>query len=259
MAATEADSKRDFTSDRRKRILILGNDVESSTYLTSLLQGHLSISVARDMATNSLHSCDDKPHLILFDVGCLTANDLERCASLRRDFRDIPIIVLSSSNDFEMRLKAFEFGADDVLEKPFRPRELLARISSKVRRIEESRGSETLLSRGNVEMNVETFELRVAGEQISLSVLEFNLLRYFVENFERVLNREQILRAVWGNDVMVTNRTVDTHMTSLRKKLRESNLRFVTLYGAGYTLKQVEALSLSETSPLATPEVNYPA
>jgi DNA-binding response OmpR family regulator len=71
---------------------------------------------------------------------------------------------------------------------------------------------------------------------VTLSVLEFNLLRYFVENINRVLSREKILQAVW-REAVVTDRTVDTHMTSLRKKLQNSTLGFSTLYGAGYILK----------------------
>jgi DNA-binding response OmpR family regulator len=135
-----------------------------------------------------------------------------------------------------LQLKALDFGADDLLQKPFRPRELLARISTKLRRIDESRKTVSHLKRGNLEMDLERFECRINEEIVVMSVLEFNLLRYFVENFNRVLTREKILQAVW-REAMVTDRTVDTHMTSLRKKLQKSNLIFATLYGAGYILK----------------------
>jgi DNA-binding response OmpR family regulator len=114
---------------------------------------------------------------------------------------------------------------------------LLARIGSKIRRIEETRKPPVHLRRGNLELDLERFEARVENDLIVLSVLEFNLLKYFVENFNRVLTRERILQAVWRAAV-VTDRTVDTHMTSLRKKLQRSTLAFATLYGAGYILKE---------------------
>ena len=160
-----------------------------------------------------------------------------RLLRTRETTRHIPVIVITGSSDFELRLKALDIGADDLLQKPFRPRELLARISSKRRRVQETRQPLAQLKRGNLEMDLDRFECRVDGELVALSVLQFNLLRYFVQNFNRVLSREKILQEVWEG-AEVTDRTVDTHMTSLRKKLRNSNLAFGTLYGAGYILKE---------------------
>jgi DNA-binding response OmpR family regulator len=130
-------------------------------------------------------------------------------------------------------------GADDVIKKLVRPRELLARISNKIRRVDESKTKATHLSVGDVDLNLERFECRIQSKLVTFSVLEFNLFRYFVENVNRVLSRELILKSVWG-ETAIADRKVDTHMTSLRKKIRNSSLEFSTLYGAGYILKTKE-------------------
>ena len=180
----------------------------------------------------------ESPDLVLLDLMMPKLDGVETCGLLRTHeaTRHIPVIVLTGTSDFEMQLKALDLGADDLLQKPFRPRELLARMSSKFRRLEESKKPVTHLRCGDLEMDLDRFECRINRELIVLSVLEFNLLRFFVENFNRVLSREKILRAVW-REAVVTDRTVDTHMTSLRKKLQNSLLAFATLYGAGYILK----------------------
>jgi two-component system alkaline phosphatase synthesis response regulator PhoP len=181
----------------------------------------------------------ETPDVILLDLVMPRLDGVETCALLRTHeaTRHIPIIVLTGSSDFELQLKAFDLGADDLLQKPFRPRELLARISTKLKRLDESKRPSSIIQCGDLEMDLDRFECRVNGDLVMLSVLEFNLLRYFVENINRVLSRETILQAVW-RDAVVTDRTVDTHMTSLRKKIQNSSLGFVTLYGAGYVLKE---------------------
>jgi DNA-binding response OmpR family regulator len=225
-------------SQQHKRVLLIEDDVENQKLLLDLLSDQYEVTLARDGEEGYRLARAGTPDIILLDLLMPKMNGVDACGLLRSHeaTRHIPIIVLTGSSDFEMQLKAFDLGADDLMQKPFRPRELIARMSTKLKRIDEGKRQPTVLTRGNLDMDLDRLECRVSGNLVVLSVLEFNLLRYFVENFDRVLSRERILQAVW-RDAVVTDRTVDTHMTSLRKKLQNSSLTFVTLYGAGYILK----------------------
>ncbi len=223
---------------QHKRVLLIEDDVENQRLLVEVLSEQFDVSVAHDGEEGYRMARAATPDIILLDLMLPRMNGVDACGLLRTHeaTRHIPIIVLTGTSDFELQLKAFDLGADDLMQKPFRPRELLARMTTRLKRVDEVRREPTVLNCGDVKMDLDRLECYVGGNLAVLSVLEFNLLRYFVENFNRVLSREKILQAVW-RDAVVTDRTVDTHMTSLRKKLQNSNLTFVTLYGAGYILK----------------------
>jgi two-component system phosphate regulon response regulator PhoB len=131
---------------------------------------------------------------------------------------------------------AFDLGADDYVVKTTRPRELVARILSKIRRIEEREEDPELITCGNLILNTRKLEATINSRPLPLSVLEFNLLRFFVANKDRVMSRQQILEGVW-KDAVVSNRTIDTHMVYLRKKLVGFDHILATVYGAGYILR----------------------
>ena len=226
-----------------RRVLLIEDDLENQKLLKEILSDQYDVTVAKDGEEGYRLARIGNPDLILLDLLMPKVDGMEACWLLRTNeaTRHIPVIILTGADDPEMQIKAFDLGADDLLQKPFRPRELIARMASKLKRIDEGKRPNNFLRCGDLEMDVDRFECRVGQSDIAMSVLEFNLLRFFVENFNRVLSRETILQAVW-RDAAVTDRTVDTHMTSLRKKLQKSNLTFATLYGAGYVLKDRSAV-----------------
>ena len=224
-----------------KKILLLEDDAENRLFMKDVLSDEFRVVFAEDGKEGFCLARSESPDLVLLNLMLPKLDGVEICALLRSNetTRHLPVIGITESGDFELQLLAFDLGADDVLQKPIRPRELIARINTKFRRIDELRGQPTLLSAGDLKLDLERFECHVRDELVTLSVLEFNLLRYFVENINRVLSRERILQAIWREHV-VTERTIDTHMTSLRKKIQNSNVEFSTLYGAGYILKSKE-------------------
>jgi DNA-binding response OmpR family regulator len=221
-----------------RKILLIEDDLDNQSLLKDILSDKYRVLTAKDGEEGFRSAIAESPDLILLDLMMPKLDGIETCGLLRSHdvTRHIPVIILTGTSDFEMQLKALDLGADDLLQKPFRPRELIARISTKLRRLEETQKPVSSIRCGDLEMDLDRFECRINQNLIVLSVLEFNLLRFFVENFNRVLSREKILRAVW-REAVVTDRTVDTHMTSLRKKVQNSSLAFATLYGAGYILK----------------------
>lgn len=148
----------------------------------------------------------------------------------------VPFIVISEHKDIDDKLSAFEAGADDYLTKPFDMRELGARIKAVLRRTSRSAPDNgRTVSRGNMEINMTNYELKINGRAVSLPPKELELLYYFASNPDRVFSREQLLDRVWGFDYFGDLRTVDVHVKRLRTKIEKTSLwNIVTVWGVGY-------------------------
>lgn len=173
--------------------------------------------------------------LILLDVMLPGKDGFEVCRELRRGGSKTPIILLTAKAQEAEKVMGLELGADDYVTKPFSPRELRARVKAALRRTGEDE-SQTYRF-GDLEVDFTRCELRRAGKPVELTALEFKLLAAFVRNRGRVLSREQLLDLVWGHDTFVTDRVVDNHVVTLRKKIEPepSEPRYVlSVRGMGY-------------------------
>jgi len=227
---------------QRRVILIVDDEPEHRSLLADLLSDRYQVLTARNGEEGIAIARSEGPDLILLDVRLPRQSGLSVCQSLRSEelTRDIPIIVVTGHDNQEARTMAFRMGADDFLSKPYSLDEALARIESKVRRLEERDAVRKVQSLGNLVVDREKMEVSIDGVNLEVSALEFKLLEYFAENREKILTRDQILSAIW-KDAVVTPRTVDTHISILRKKLSGSTYLIRTLYGAGYILKPADA------------------
>jgi len=173
--------------------------------------------------------------LILLDVMMPGKDGLEVCRELRRSGSKTPVIMLTAKVQEADKVLGLEIGADDYVTKPFSPRELRARVKALLRR---SAGSETSPYRfGDAEVDFERCELRRAGKIVELTALEFKLLAAFIRNAGKVLSRNQLLDLVWGPGTFVTDRVVDNHVVTLRKKIEPSLSEpryIVSVRGLGY-------------------------
>lgn len=182
-----------------------------------------------------------KPDIILLDWMLPSISGVEVCRTLRRnpETKNIPIIMLSARGQEDDRIQGLDTGADDYITKPFSPTELIARIRAVFRRIRPALSEESL-SFLDVEMDLTTHRVSRAGNEVHLGPTEFRLLRYFMEHPGRVFSREQLLDAVWGQDIFVELRTVDVHIRRLRKALdydgKQDDL-VRTVRAAGYALE----------------------
>ena len=179
---------------------------------------------------------DQRPRLVVLDVGLPGAIDgLEVCRRLRAS-DDIPILMLTARDGEIDRVLGLELGADDYVTKPFSPRELVARVKAILRRAEgPQRDAPEVLLAGQVEVDVGRREARLGGEVVPLATREFDLLRYFADNAGLALTRQQILDGVWGPGWYGDERTIDVHVRQLRKKLGDA-LSLATVWGVGYRL-----------------------
>jgi DNA-binding response OmpR family regulator len=172
--------------------------------------------------------------------------DLVRFIRKQKEIRDVPILVLSAVSDTDKRVLALEDGADDFLPKPFSTRELVARVHALDRRIEQRR-QEPEGPRGRFEMGellVDTgrHEVRVKGNEVRLTPIEFQILAYLISRGGFVIERHDLMIALWGEDWEVEEHNLNVHIWSLRKKLGESpgKPKYIeTLRGTGYRLKEV--------------------
>jgi DNA-binding response OmpR family regulator len=146
------------------------------------------------------------------------------------------VIILSAITEVADKVLLLEIGADDYVTKPFSPRELLARVQAALRRVEQAAPAAPSIF-GDCEVDFARMLVHKRGRTVLLTAHEFKLLRFLVENAERVISREELLTDVWGYNHYPTTRTVDNQILKLRQKLENdpANPRhFITVHGAGY-------------------------
>lgn len=182
----------------------------------------------------------EKPDLILLDIMLPEKNGYDICKELREEGNNTPIIMITAKTEEVDKVLGLEFGADDYISKPFGIRELMARIKAVLRRYESTSGNDshdTVITQDDLTINVECHEVRVGDKQIDLTLREFELLRYLVENRGHVFTRDQLLNNVWGIDYAGETRTVDVHIRHLRQKLSDGtgeDKYIETIRGKGY-------------------------
>lgn len=170
--------------------------------------------------------------LMILDVMMPRLDGWAVCKEVRKN-SNMPIMMLTARSEERDELKGFELGVDEYIAKPFSPKILVARVSALLKR---SKGSiaEPVINAGGIEIDKTAHIVRIDGQEIELSVKEFELLVYFVENQKIALNRERILNNVWNYDYFGDARTIDTHVKKLRSKLGDKGNYIKTIWGMGY-------------------------
>ena len=183
----------------------------------------------------------ERPDLIILDLMLPGLSGLELCRTLREraETARLPILMLTAKAGEADRVVGLEMGADDYLTKPFSPRELVARVKAILRRTEThgAAAAAEFYEKGPLKIGFSTYEVSVRGKPAKLTLKEFELLRFLVQNPNRVLNRDQLLDRVWGGEVFVDPRTVYVHVRRLRKAIERNDRRpewVLTVRGVGY-------------------------
>ena len=182
------------------------------------------------------------PDLILLDwmMPGISGVDLVRRLRKEEATRNIPIIMLTAKTDEQDKILGLDTGADDYLAKPFSTRELSARIRALLRRSSEKSEAD-IHSVAGLYLDEQTHRVKAGDRYIDLGPTEFNLLKFFIKNPERVFSRQQVLNNVWGENVYIEDRTVDVHIRRLRKELEPTghDKLIQTVRGAGYRFSKI--------------------
>ncbi|HWQ77347.1 MAG TPA: response regulator transcription factor [Anaerovoracaceae bacterium] len=222
------------------RELVLYNLGQNGYEVLAAEDGLLGFSMARE----------EKPDLILLDIMLPGKNGYDICRELRAEGIKTPIIMLTAKNEEIDKVLGLEFGADDYISKPFGIRELVARIKAVMRRYESVPEQEASaggpgtaaspgITIGDLIINIESHEVKLAGRLVELTLKEFELLRVLAENRGRVMTRDQLLDKIWGFEYIGETRTVDVHVRYLRKKLgdEDNEGKYIqTVRGIGYKM-----------------------
>lgn len=171
--------------------------------------------------------------LILLDVMMPKLDGFEVLKEIRQTSQ-VPVIMLTAKGAEEDELQGFALGVDEYIAKPFSPKILVARVGAVIRRSMQETSENTVQDVGGIEIDADAHTVSVDGTQVILSVKEFELLNYFVENQGIALSREKILNAVWDYDYFGDARTIDTHVKKLRSKLGSKGVYIKTIWGLGY-------------------------
>ena len=224
-----------------KRILIVEDesDVRDLLILALRKAGGFVVSTANDGVAGLNKARSEKPAFIILDLMLPKMPGLEVCKILKGDSatRHIPIMMLTAKAEEIDRIVGLEFGADDYVTKPFSPREVALRIHAILRRGEPKQTDEQL-SVGSIAIDPARHEVFVNGKPVSLTMLEFKLLRTLMERRGRVQARDRLLNDVWGYETLIDTRTVDTHVRRLRKKLGTAADVIESVRGFGYRLRE---------------------
>lgn len=179
------------------------------------------------------------PQLILLDWMLPDQSGLRLLSRIRSDrqFNELPVIMLTAKSMEEDKIAGLDNGADDYVTKPFSPRELTARINALLRR-KTPEHSQTLMTAGSITLDPVSCSVTMKGDKIDIGHAEFKLLKFLLAHPERVFSRNQLLDKVWGDHVVIEERTVDVHVLRLRKALKEAEHLIKTVRSVGYMLSE---------------------
>lgn len=226
---------------RLASVLIIDRDEQQSRSLSDyLVQEGFEVAVEQSPTDGLEVILADQPAIVILDVVTRGMSGLELLSRIRSQ-SDVPVLVLTEKGDDVDRIIGLELGADDFLRKPFNPRELVARIRAILRRT--GRGSAapsppaSVIRLGDLEMDIARRRTTLNGESVTLTGLEFELLRVFLASAGNVLSRQDIAREVFHRPMLAMDRTLSVHVCSLRRKLGEAprgGERIKTVHGVGY-------------------------
>jgi len=224
----------------RTRVLIVEDEGDIAGLIRHTLErgGDMVVEVAASGDQALKLASEHPPDLVVLDLNLPVLGGLEVCRLLRGRpaTARVPIIMLTARGSEGDRVTGLDAGADDYITKPFSLRELSARVRAVLRRGKpEEQAAAPLIYRGkHLFADFDAVSIAVGGEAIRLTRREFELLRYLVENRNRVLSRDRLLERVWGYDRLIETRSVDVHVGRLRGKLGEAGKQIETVVGLGY-------------------------
>ena len=219
-----------------KKILIVDDEKDILEFLSyNLKKEGFSIYTASDGLEGLEKTKKIKPDLIIVDLMMPKMNGIEMCENIRNDKKlsNVIILFLTARSEDYTQIAALDSGADDFIKKPIKPKLLISKVKSIMRRFSLNKNLKNYIHK-DVELDIEKYSVKIKGNNIKLARKEFDLLKLLINQPGKVYTREEILNDVWGNDIHVVDRTIDVHINRLRDKLGQKFIE--TIKGIGYKI-----------------------
>ena len=222
-----------------KSILCVEDNAEIQILVEAALDQH-RVTLARTLSEAKAALKKQTFDLAILDLELPDGDGMKFLAEIGED-AEIPVFILTGRTETANKVIAFSLGVDDFISKPFDPLELRARVNAKLKKSATAQDQQTVLKLKDLTIDVEKQRVTIVKpqgppENVSLTSIEFRLLLTFARAPDRVFSRAQLLDKVWGSDIAVTDRTVDTHVGHLRKKIQPSAVKIETVLNEGYRL-----------------------
>lgn len=220
------------------RILVVDDDARLRNLVRIALErSGYEVITASDGRGALTHATREQPHLIVLDVGLPEMDGFEVCRKIRNT-SEVPILFLTARDDEIDRVLGLELGADDYVTKPFSPRELVARIRAILKRSAPTAPLQQTLVHGVLALDQEARHCLVSGQAVALTGTEFALLEQFMQQPQTLVARPKLIGAIWGAHSDVSDRTLDSHLRNLRRKLGDAGCAeaIETVHGQGIRL-----------------------
>lgn len=224
------------------KVLLVDDDIEVFRLIKSIASGY-ELDYCSSLTEASNYIKTHSPELILLDMNLEDGNGLDFFTKNKEtlNLAGSSVIMLTNTKEVEHKVSSFDLGASDYIVKPFDPRELNARIKARIKKPQDWNDfvvKHDLL----IKPNVNRVYLQVDGkqEEIELSQTEFKLLFFLLSNEEKIFSRDDLIDKVWGTSISVSGRTVDQHISKLRKKIKSQYYAIRTVHNSGYTLNVIK-------------------
>lgn len=229
-----------------RHLLLIEDNAEVQLIVKDLFERDFKVHIAKTLesADKLLKAC--AMDIVLLDVVLPDGDGFKYLSRLKnsREHADLSVILLTGQKSSDDKIHGFTLGAEDYVTKPFDGRELKMRVAARLKSGNLNSKNSNLLTCGNLFLDSETQKVHyIENDQnypIDVSPLEFKILRFLIKNKNAVLSRQQLLDSVWGNHIHILDRTIDAHVSRLRKKIEASDCTIKTVYGNGYSFQTKE-------------------
>ncbi|MBC7464866.1 MAG: response regulator transcription factor [Bdellovibrio sp.] len=238
------------------KILIVEDDSDLKDLITHTLGPAYNYSWAADLKSAQQEISKGALDLIILDVHLPDGNGFQFFSYLLNDsnFQHIPVIFLTATDSLSDKVLGLSLGAEDYITKPFQPAELKARIEMRLKKYDQLRKREQIIRSGQLELNLTSQKAySVVGNEkvnLALTALETKLLALFMSNDDQVFARSQILDKIWGSNTFLSDRGIDSHVYSLRKKMGAHGSYIQSVYGEGYRFSTKDAIGLKKQTKI---------
>lgn len=222
----------------KDKILIVDDEAEMRDFLGEILSEHYETLFAKDGKQALEMANTHLPAAIVLDVVMPGMLGSELIKTLRENPKTelIPVVMVTGSDELNVRIQCYSYGADDFIAKPFHPKELLSRVLSKIQRAKQQRkGDNQFMLLGNIKLDLINHTLLVENMNVDIGTIEFKILHCLLSHQGQLVTRQALNDFVWGQE-LPSDRAMDPHITALRKKLSSSEVELRTIYGKGYSV-----------------------